>query len=499
MNPYERPNDRWVCGRAAEGRPCRIGPSRWGRCRATYECDPVKKGDRWHCTRPKHAGGPCVEGPRPDGTCSHPIPRCVPQRSLRAKRGLVTWATVVFSLGIVLLVLDTGWRERWLNPGPVSSAHTSAKFLEQATTGGLPGNCAGCHRAAAQPLASWVGLATRAEPGLWEFGKLLRPVTTHPTSMDNACQRCHVGHDFHAKRMTDAMSCTVCHREHAGTDAMRSPSATHCAHCHGDPDRMPAPTAVASRFGVEHPEFRPVRERWRDANTLKFNHARHFESDIPPLNGSALTCATCHELDDSGLRHKPVRFDQHCRACHSLQFDVRNPDLELPHGDAAAVRAFLNSLPVQYADLGRRRGLRQPQEIEAFVIEQLQALYEERRDVEQSVFWASDWEAPQAVAGMAGASRARYPGCLKCHELDADHPPVVLPAVQTSRWLRDSLFRHTTHRDISCAECHAATTSRNTADVLLPSQASCVRCHGPQNVALNQCTLCHDFHREALR
>lgn len=499
MNGYERPNDRWICGHAAEGRPCRIGPSRWGRCRATFECDPVKKGDRWQCTRPKHAGGPCAEGPRPDGTCAHPIERCVPQRSLRAKRGLVTWATVALTLGVVLVLLDSRWREWWLNPGPVSLAHRSEAFVQQAAAAGLPGQCAGCHSAAAQSLAAWPGAAVRAKPGLWDFAALLHPPSVAPVAMDQSCQRCHTGFDFHAERMTENVSCTVCHREHAGSDALRAPSVAHCVSCHGDRERMPSDTSIAKAFGVAHPEFRPVRERWRDANTLKFNHARHFAADIPPVNGAALTCASCHELDDSGLRHKPISFEQHCRACHTLQFDVRNPDLELPHGSVASVRAFLNSLPVQYADLARRRGLITTEAVETFVMDQLRALYEERRELERDVLFTSDWEAPAGVAGVTDAPRARYPGCAKCHEVREGESPVVMPVVQTSRWFRDSLFSHTTHRDISCAECHAATTSRDTADVLVPSQASCVRCHGPQNTALNQCTVCHVFHREAMR
>ena len=40
---YERPNQNWVCGHAAEGKPCRIGPDNKGRCRATYECQPALK------------------------------------------------------------------------------------------------------------------------------------------------------------------------------------------------------------------------------------------------------------------------------------------------------------------------------------------------------------------------------------------------------------------------------------------------------------------------
>jgi hypothetical protein len=83
---YERPNQKWICGHAAEGKACRLGPEGRGRCQATFECAPVlemKPGEakgRWRCTRP---GGACETGPLPDGTCCRPIPRCSPVPTLR--------------------------------------------------------------------------------------------------------------------------------------------------------------------------------------------------------------------------------------------------------------------------------------------------------------------------------------------------------------------------------------------------------------------------------
>ena len=59
---YERPNRDWVCGWAAEGRPCALGPDARGRCVATHECAPLRSGDRWQCTRGAPFGGPCDDG-----------------------------------------------------------------------------------------------------------------------------------------------------------------------------------------------------------------------------------------------------------------------------------------------------------------------------------------------------------------------------------------------------------------------------------------------------
>ena len=57
---YDRPQDEWVCGRAEEGCPCVFGPDAKGQCRATSQCLPAKKGDRWFCTRAISLGAACV-------------------------------------------------------------------------------------------------------------------------------------------------------------------------------------------------------------------------------------------------------------------------------------------------------------------------------------------------------------------------------------------------------------------------------------------------------
>src|SRR6185436_7529098 len=94
---YERPQLKWICGRAAEDAPCRNGPGSSGSCGADFECSPVleqKAGEakgRFRCTRPKVLGGPCADGPRPDGACGRPVPKCSPVRSIRSRRALATW------------------------------------------------------------------------------------------------------------------------------------------------------------------------------------------------------------------------------------------------------------------------------------------------------------------------------------------------------------------------------------------------------------------------
>ena len=73
---YQRPNQAWVCGWLAKGRPCQIGPDGEGNCRATFECQPTSNNDRWQCNRSELAGGRCDQGPLPNGTCCRAIQRC---------------------------------------------------------------------------------------------------------------------------------------------------------------------------------------------------------------------------------------------------------------------------------------------------------------------------------------------------------------------------------------------------------------------------------------
>ena len=92
QNRYERPNQEWVCGRAAEGRACPLGPDERGNCRATGECAPAKKGDRWFCTADRSARRQVRKGAASRMvTCSHPIPPCQPVPSLRRARGSLVW------------------------------------------------------------------------------------------------------------------------------------------------------------------------------------------------------------------------------------------------------------------------------------------------------------------------------------------------------------------------------------------------------------------------
>ena len=228
---YERPNQKWVCGWLCEGKPCHNGPDGKGKCGATADCQPtLDKTDPnnpcYVCTRSAKMGGPCQEGPRPDGSCSHPPRRCQPQYSLRTKRGIFTKTVTACTIGILLLFLYGAYRWKFISPGELSLKHRSAAFQQKAREAfGKDQECATCHAAAKGGPIVWMESAAVADPAPHEFYKLL--LNPHPstTRIDLSCQKCHPLHDFHEPNVAWEYSCSRCHQEHRGTITMKQPDA----------------------------------------------------------------------------------------------------------------------------------------------------------------------------------------------------------------------------------------------------------------------------------
>ena len=49
-------------------------------------------------------------------------------------------------------------------------------------------------------------------------------------------------------------------------------------------------------------------------------------------------------------------------------------------------------------------------------------------------------------------------------------------------------------RCVKCDDCHHATQSRLTSDVLMPGIASCITCHSPKGKVVAECITCHTYH-----
>ena len=539
---YERPNKDWICGRTCDGCPCRVGPSPSGECRATTECKPqliLKEGETkgtWKCTRSKDWGGPCELGPQPDGTCCKSIPKCRPERSLRNRRGLLTRAFVAACVAGLLIALTGPWREAFINPAPLSQHHTGPEFVHMALGrgGGASQGCVACHGDSDLGFAQWSTAALKAGHASLAFANFITPHPKDFSRMDASCIKCHEAQSFHQANVARDTSCSICHLEHQGGGPLPPVAAQHCTDCHGDAGQMadsaakgralpavlftkpvtpgvilfsaerPAAgfTQTIGSFTRQHPEFMVNRLGQTDRDTLAFNHALHLAGkNIPLLAGKPLECASCHRPDASGAFMQRISFEQNCRACHSLQFDERNPGMQLPHGNAAYVRAYLRSLPAQYAEHGARQlGITGKVELARYVEEQMLRLREQTRTgelLEEQVFFSDARKGPAAgIAGLEGPARAKFAGCAYCHEVTAraNAVPLVTPPVIPDRWMNHAKFTHAKHTSMACADCHAAAKSRLTSDIIMPTQQSCVECHSAKGGVSDSCTTCHGYH-----
>ena len=530
-NEYVRPNLNWECGHTCEGCPCRIGPSPKGECRATYECSPklvVKPGEskgHWTCTRPRSGGGKCENGPLPDGTCCNAIPKCQPRRTLRSLRKRAVIFTCIATVLLLFVGISRSMRDDFVNPGPISSVHASEHFAKtHRDMSGDASTCAACHDGAKDGAASWHTKALGAfKDGLAPADLIQRgPIAS--SAMDKSCLKCHQGKEFHQPHMPADFACHECHKEHGTSGFMPPADNAYCTACHGSADLMaksrelgaganphaiPAGgegktqprarpeggyTEVITAFHTDHPEFRQIKDKVKDTNTLKFNHAAHMGKGNMPRE---LNCADCHEQDSRGEYQLPITYGKHCAECHTLQFDQKTPGLTLPHGDPYYVRAFLRSLNIQYEEFGRDvEGVTRREDLIEYIRGKRAAIegqYKTGEDLEQMVFFSDKGTK------FADGQRAAFTGCAVCHDVKPAEAANATPKIEKVgvpvRWMTLGKFNHSLHqKGLSCLDCHDVMNSELTSDLNLPSIKSCVDCHSPQGGIDHRCTSCHSYH-----
>ena len=329
---YERPTQPWVCGRAAEGTPCQLGPDKRGRCRTTAECRPARKGDGWACSRPAAAGGPCTEGSAANGACSHLVPPCRPVRSLRSLRGLATCCVSVLSVGVLCWLVGGGsTRQNIASPGDLSFKH-----------GTVTQTCATCHTTDVDNPASWVTRAAGEHGGIHESHLCLN---CHQLGQDalaphglSGAALADIHHQLPGQEPSSAntpwllgaarhwpgqpqtggeLACALCHREHQGKDAkLAVMDDQRCQACH---------TTQFPSFGNGHPEFAgyPYHRRTR----LAYNHVshlgRHYKEfqRIMPDGKAPTSCLDCHEQGPGGRMMLVKDFEHTCARCHLKQIE----------------------------------------------------------------------------------------------------------------------------------------------------------------------------------
>jgi hypothetical protein len=321
---YERPQQAWTCGLAADGASCPAGPMAHGGCPAAAACHPVRDGDRWHCNRSTLRGGPCEDGPSPEGECCI-VYRCTPVRSLRVRRGRFVFGIAIAALGALVMAMSGSWRNEFLAPGPLSAHHAQLLEGKNATQ-----RCAQCHAAGLAAIGTW-----------WEHsfgGGELSP------TQSLLCLECHreaIGQEFamaahgvelasleeltrvsaerngagggdaparwdeRRRNPQEAIACAACHREHQGRmHDLAAVSNVACQACHRQ---------EFESFADGHPEFGgwPHLRRTR----IAFDHAAHQLKHFPEAKRE-FTCAACHQADATGQRQLTASFADSCAACH---------------------------------------------------------------------------------------------------------------------------------------------------------------------------------------
>lgn len=322
---YERPTQKWVCGWTFKGSACQVGPDPKGSCQATFECIPLRKGDRFLCTRSERYGGKCADGPLPDGACSKPIPKCQPTRSIRAKRTLATFWTIAFTLGMLILVGASPDRAVFFSPGDLTFAHRSALH-----------NCAHCHAAVhknpLQRLTATFGQAVRLEGSqlcltCHKVGRdAFRAHGLPPDDLAVETKKAE-GHPQPksvswslalamlvpevSQRKNDELACADCHKEHNGRKFNLSTTDNHqCQTCHA---------RLFASLANGHPEFSnfPYKRRTKIAFDHTSHIGKHFQEkykDIAPTR-----CSGCHTPDRAGRYMQTRSFEITCAGCHEAQ------------------------------------------------------------------------------------------------------------------------------------------------------------------------------------
>lgn len=439
----------------------------------------------------------------------------------RIARWCANLLAIAGGLAAIILFQKRG-NEEFFSSGKISSSH--AAFAQ---------DCAKCHDKGAA-LGDHVTLAKFQSVVKDRFHRGI-----DFTSIDRKCEQCHKQHTLHEPNVVEDRSCSVCHQEHLGPGRMKPVADLHCASCHNNSGimeasakkgaqlppaafhlrphpaqqvvfEMPRPprgyTQVLSAFAGDHPEFQLVREKARDPDVLRFNHQRHFATDIPPVEkGRKLDCNYCHKTDPEGRFYQRVSFAANCQACHALLFDKNNPQLHIPHGDVNLVRTFLRTLPAQYGDYARlKQGKTSDKDVQNFVAQQVRQLREQfgsGEELERAVFFEKDPYKPQRQT--AAATRANYAGCALCHDVKPDRnaAPALTKPILVDRWMPQAKFNHAKHQvdpvtqeKLDCNKCHRALVSRETSDVLMPAKADCVTCHSPKGKVVSECITCHAYH-----
>ena len=339
---------------------------------------------------------------------------------------------------------------------------------------------------------------------------------------DESCARCHAATRAHAdpvKFNLPALGearCAHCHRDHNGTDGLIIRDQVLCSECHSDLRQETANATTlgdVEDFGDAHPQFSvnlpqwdadgafaPVRTslttpRIEEQSGLKFPHDAHLDPKgiNAPDGKKVLSCASCHQPDAGGAAMKPIDFEPMCQECHRLDFDIREPQRQVPHGKIAEIQFMLDEFYARRALEGGYGDAAAPPQVQQRR-RPGQAL--SKQEQAEALAWAR--EKSRKVGEDLFTGRA----CTVCHTValrpDAENPWYVAPVRVNGIWYAKAAFTHAKHEaNMKCGDCHAAADSKASSDLLIPGIDNCRQCHGGEGArdkVASTCIACHGYH-----
>lgn len=353
---------------------------------------------------------------------------------------------------------------------------------------------------------------------------------------DKDCLACHQSMGDHVPKEVAKTAgladvrCASCHRDHKGAQGLKQ-QITHyfmgeCSSCHKDiKQHWPnTKTEDVSDFARAHPEFRvsfvsgmnadgqaQVSRLRLDAKLLahktgltekrglKFPHDVHLDPKgvRGPQGLVKTTCGSCHVPDSSGMHFKPVTMKDSCQSCHELRFEVAAPERQVPHGNVdevlATMREFYSYLAIKGIVLNR------PQT--DLPVNDARAIPGKPA---AGALRLSGSAAVDRQVNIAATEIFEKTTCFSCHDITRQTLAAgktswqVTPVLPDSDWMPKARFSHAKHDMATCDTCHAATTSKQASDVLMPDIKTCRSCHAgssPEHQKItSNCGLCHGFH-----
>lgn len=352
---YHRPNQKWICGWAKQGKPCPHGPNGKGKCAIEGHeyCSPAKEGDRYVCNRPIAFGGKCENGPKPDGTCCKPppeFPPCQPHLSLRGKRGRTAILLSGFVLAFLILIFSTDYKFQFFNPGPLSASHAALTNNKEGE------GCQTCHSAAGMRFSDWaltamsennvdkhdafltqqcidchfeanptIALSPHNNPGLLQ-SNVIADILQFDTDSTSVSAQFEFAKWLQGSPMdgTETIACVSCHQEHQSLDMpVAALSSEQCQSCHqntfhsfenGHPEFVQGKIPIQFDHGIHQDKFPgkqlQCNQCHNDTLTLK-----NYDTGI--LSYTDNMCVDCHTMQDSQTVHVGSLFETGCSGCHN--------------------------------------------------------------------------------------------------------------------------------------------------------------------------------------